>query len=284
MSQRIVITGADGQVGRFLAAVAATQGRAIMPLTRAGWDIADPHSGPELTDGDIVVNCAAYTDVDRAESDVAGADAVNALGAEHVAQRCAGSGARLVHISTDYVFGAADRPARPYEPSDRTAPTNAYGRGKLAGEQAVHRVLPSAQVVRTAWVYTGGVLDRDFVAVMAGRARAGSSVEVVDDQVGSPTYVGDLVTALLQLVDGAVEPGAVLHAANAGPASRFEQAQAVYNALGADVELVRPVSGGAHPRPAPRPSYSVLGAVESAAAGLPALSAWPDALARALGS
>ncbi|ORV49345.1 NAD(P)-dependent oxidoreductase [Mycolicibacter engbaekii] len=284
-SQRIVITGAGGQVGAFLAARAAQTGHEVLALTSAQCEITDPAAVARigLRTGDVLVNCAAYTQVDAAEADPERAHAVNAAGPGHLADACARAGALLIHISTDYVFdgdfgGAAPRP---YEPGDPTRPLSVYGRTKLAGENAVLAASADALVVRTAWVYTGAAGGSDFVAVMRERASAGARVEVVDDQIGSPTYVGDLVEALLSLA--ASPPSArVLHAANAGAASRYEQARAVYAAVGADPDLVRPVGSAAHPRPAARPAYSALSGAESARAGLPPLRRWRDALSAAL--
>ncbi|OBF27954.1 dTDP-4-dehydrorhamnose reductase [Mycobacterium sp. ACS4331] len=282
MSERIVITGAAGQVGSFLARRAEREGRRVLALTSAQWDITDPSAAPELTSGDVVVNCAAMTNVDAAEGDPDRAFAVNGTGAGHVARACARAGAHVVHISTDYVFSGdfGDAGPRPYEPDDVTSPLSVYGHSKLAGEHAVLEAAPTATVVRTSWVYTGAD-GSDFAAVMARRARAGEGAEVVDDQTGSPTYTGDLVTALLQIVDDGLE-GCVLHAANGGAASRYEQARAVYAAVGADPDLVRPVSTDRFPRPAARPTYSALGSRLSTAAGLAALRPWPDAVDQAL--
>ena len=150
---------------------------------------------------------------------------------------------------------------------------------KLAGERAVHAELPEAHVVRTAWIYTG--VGNDFVAAIARRAREDGHVDVVADQIGSPTFVGDLVDALLQIAAGGII-APLLHAANAGAVSRFEQAQAVFAGLGADPERVRPVTTDRHPRPAPRPSYSALSSRLSTAAGLTPLRPWRDGLAEAL--
>lgn len=277
-----MITGATGQLGRFLAAAAARQGRTVRGYASSQWDIGDPAAAPALSAGDVVVNCAAYTHVDNAESDSEQAFRVNATGPLNVARACAEAGARLIHLSTDYVFDGefGDASARPYEPGDATNPLSVYGRSKLDGEQAVLAALPTATVVRTAWLYTGGA-GQDFVAVMARKAAGGESVEVVDDQIGSPTYVADLTDVLLQLVDGDV--GApLLHAADAGAVSRFTQAQAVYAAVGADPDLVRPVGTDRMPRPARRPAYSALGSRDSVAAGLVPPRPWSDALADAV--
>lgn len=283
MSSRIVIAGGGGQLGRFLSSLAAGEGRDVLALTSSEWDITDPAAAERIVgSGDVVINCAAYTDVDGAESDEAGAFAVNASGPENIARACARAGARFIHVSTDYVFngdfGGAD--PRPYEPSDPTAPSGVYGRSKLAGEEATLAALPDAVIVRTAWVYTGAD-GKDFVAVMRRLAAGDGPVNVVDDQVGSPTYVGDLAEALLQIADDGV-PGPILHAANEGAVSRFEQTRAIFSECGADPERVRPVSTAEFPRPAPRPTYSALSGRESAAAGLRPLRPWRPALVAAL--
>lgn len=283
MSGRIVIAGAGGQLGGYLSSLAADQGREVLAHSSSQWDITDPAAAERIVQrGDVVINCAAYTDVDGAETDEAGAFAVNEAGPGHIARACAAAGARLIHVSTDYVFNGdfGGAPPRPYEPSDQTAPQGVYARSKAAGEQAVLAALPEAVVVRTAWVYTGGA-GKDFVAVMRRLAAGDGPVDVVDDQIGSPTYVGDLAEALLQIVDDRV-PGPILHAANEGAVSRFEQARAVFEESGADPARVRPVGTDRFPRPAPRPAYSALSGGQSAAAGLRPLRPWRPALVAAL--
>ena len=279
----MVITGAGGQVGRLLAGQAAEAGYQVHPLTHRDFDITDPQAARrQVGAGDLVVNCAAFTNVDAAEADPDTAHAVNAVGPGNLARACAQAGARLIHISTDYVFSGefGGRPHRPYEISDPTGPLSVYGRSKLDGELAVHAELPEAHVVRTSWVYTGGT-GSDFVAVMRNLAGTDRTIDVVADQTGSPTYARDLVEALLQIAAGGIQ-APLLHAANAGAASRFDQARAVFALLGADPDRVRPVSTDAVPRPAHRPVYSALGMVESVRAGLRPLRPWRDALAAAL--
>ncbi|MEO3761500.1 dTDP-4-dehydrorhamnose reductase [Mycobacterium sp. B14F4] len=279
MSARIVIPGAGGMVGRALAARARGQGREVLALTSSDWDITDEAAARRFVEpGDVVINCAAYTKVDAAEADEALAYAVNADGPAAIARACADAGAGLVHISTDYVFSGAQR--HPYEIDDETGPVSVYGRTKLAGESAGRAALPGAYVVRTAWVYEGGD-GADFVATMRRLAAGDRPVDVVADQIGSPTYAGDLVTALLEVADGAVHLP-VLHAANTGEASRFDQARAVFEAVGADPGRVRPVGTDRHPRPAPRPPYSALSIERSVAAGLTPLRPWREALADAI--
>ena len=282
---RIVISGAGGQVGSFLAAEAIRQGRDVLALTSSQWDISNPQAAGQIVQaGDVVVNCAAYTNVDGAEHDQARAHAVNAAGPEYIAQACARVGARLVHISTDYVFSGdfGDAAPRPYEPGDETRPLSVYGQTKLSGEQAVLAALPEAMVVRTAWVYTGGN-GKDFVAAMRRLAAGDGTVEMVDDQTGSPTYVADLVAALLEVVDGQVRaPEGIVHAANGGEVTRFGQTRAVFEGVGADPERVLPVSSAHNPRPATRPPYSALSSRQSQQAGLSPLRPWREALNAAL--
>jgi dTDP-4-dehydrorhamnose reductase len=283
MSARLVITGAGGLVGQVLTAEAQRRGHRVLALTSAQCDVTDA-AAPEhyIAAGDAVINCAAYTKVDQAEADEAGARAVNATGAQNVARACARAGAALVHISTDYVFSGtfSGEVPRPYDVDDETGPLSVYGRTKLEGELAVLSAMPDAHVVRTSWIYEGGD-GGDFVATMRRLAAGDDQVDVVADQVGSPTYVGDLVGALLEVAEGGIR-APVLHAANQGVGSRFEQAQAVFELVGADPDRVRPVGSNLHPRPAPRPAYSPLAAQRSTAAGLTPLRPWRDALAAAL--
>jgi dTDP-4-dehydrorhamnose reductase len=281
VADRIVITGAGGQVGRYLSAEAGRKGLDALALTSAQWDITDAGAAERIIEpGDIVVNCAAYTAVDAAEADPERAHAVNAAGPGIVARACATAGARMIHISTDYVFsGAFDGAPRPYDVDDATGPLSVYGKTKLAGERAVHAALPDAHVVRTAWVYTGA--GTDFVGTMRRLAAGGETVDMVVDQIGSPTYVADLVSALLEIAGRPTAPP-LLHIANDGAASRFEQARAVFAGVGADPDRVRPVSSEDAPRPAARPPYSALSSRSAVAAGLAPLRPWREALAEAI--
>lgn len=263
--------------------MARERGDDVLALTSAQWDVTDPAAAERvIRAGDVVVNCAAYTKVDAAESDPDAAHLVNATGPGHVAQSCARAGAALVHVSTDYVFDGrfADGRPRPYEIDDPTAPLSVYGQTKLAGERAVLAAMPEARVVRTAWIYEGGS-GSDFVAALRRKAEGSDPVDVVTDQVGSPTYVVDLCRALLQIID---QPpaSAVLHAANTGSTSRYEQVRAIFEEVGADPARVRPVTSDRFPRPAPRPPYSALSDVKSVAAGMLPLRPWRDALSEAL--
>lgn len=288
MSGRLVITGAGGQLGSLVVERASRDGREVLARTSSEWDITDAAAAERIVQaGDVVINCAAYTNVDGAETDQAGAYAVNATGPQILARTCAKVGADLIHVSTDYVFNGefGGQPPHPYEPDDPTGPQGVYAASKLAGEQAVFEALPEAVVVRTAWVYTGGVQRGDFVAVMQRLAAGDGPIKVVDDQTGTPTYAADLAVALLELADnlqsGAVR-GRVLHAANEGVVSRFEQARAVFEESGADPDRVQACTSDEFPRPAVRPSYSALSGRAWAEAGLTPLRPWRAALVAAL--
>ncbi|WP_327141857.1 dTDP-4-dehydrorhamnose reductase [Nocardia sp. NBC_01327] len=290
-SERLVVTGARGQLGRALLRLAPD----ARGYGRDELDITDLEAvRAVLNPGDVVLNCAAYTAVDQAETDVDAAFAVNASGPAVLAAVCAAIGADLVHVSTDYIFpGSADRP---YEPNDLAGPTTVYGRSKLAGEQAVLDLAPDSRIVRTAWVYTGA--GSDFVATMRRLERERDTVTVVADQIGSPTYAPDLAAGLVELAgrlpdstrfDSSEAPGRrpiprILHATNAGQASWFELARAVFAGIGADPERVLPCSTADFPRPAPRPAYSVLSGKTWVSAGLSPLREWERALDDALTS
>ncbi len=271
---RLIVTGARGLLGREILRLApdsAGYGRAELDITdRAAVDAV-------LRPGAVVLNCAAYTAVDAAETDRDAAFAANATGPAVLAAACAAAGARLIHVSTDYVFpGTA---STPYEPGDPTGPATVYGQSKLAGERAVLELSPDAQVVRTAWVYSG--VEGDFVATMRRLERERDTVTVVDDQLGSPTSAADLAAALLELSTRPDAPR-VLHATNSGTATWFDLAVAVFTEVGADPARVLACDSSAFPRPAPRPPYSVLSSAAWDTAGLTPLRPWRSALADAL--
>lgn len=282
---RYLVTGAGGQLGADLLRVLAGSPHEVVGLTRAELDVTSAAAVEKaVVDArpDVVLNAAAYTAVDAAETDEATALAVNAEGPANLARVCALHGGRLVHVSTDYVF-AGDATA-PYEVGAPTGPRSAYGRTKLAGERAVRELLPERSwVVRTAWVY--GESGGNFVKTMARLARERDALDVVDDQHGSPTWSRDLAAGLValaaatQAAGGGVAPSpGTYHCTNSGSTTWYGLARAVFAEIGADPERVRPTSTGAVPRPAPRPAYSVLSDASWRAAGLPPARPWRDAL------
>jgi dTDP-4-dehydrorhamnose reductase len=268
---RYLIAGAGGMLGHDLRD--ALDGRDVVALTRADLDVTDPEAvAAAVTGVDVVINAAAYTDVDGAEGDEAAAFAINATGAGLLADAAAATGARLVHVSTDYVF--AGDATTPYAEDTPRAPLGAYGRTKAAGEQLVLKH-PASTVVRTAWLY--GAHGRNFARTMLRLAAERDTVSVVTDQVGQPTWSHDLADAIVRLVDAGA-PAGVYHGTNAGQASWFDFARAIFAEAGLDPERVRPTDSAAFVRPAPRPAYSVLGHDRWAAVGLPAPRPWREAL------
>ena len=276
-ARRWLVTGAQGQLGHHLHAVLAAAGADAVCLGRPELDItsaADVAAAIERHRPDVVVNAAAYTAVDAAESDEARARAVNADGPANLAAALAPGSGRLIQVSTDYVFDG--RAGTPYEPDDPTGPQTAYGRTKLAGEQAAREQLPDrCTVVRTAWVYGGP--GPNFVDTMLRLERERDTVDVVTDQLGSPTWVGDLAAALVELGESGFDHG-TLHYANTGIASWHDLARETFALAGADAARVHPTTSDRFVRPAPRPAWSVLSAQAWIAAGLSAPRDWPAAL------
>ncbi len=275
---RWLVTGAGGQLGADLLRV--LDGDAVDGRTRAELDITDPRAvSAALRGRDVVVNAAGWTDVDGAECDAAGAYAANATGPAVLAAACAAAGAVLVHVSTDYVF-AGDATA-PYAEDAPVSPPGAYGRTKASGERAVLDSAAPAYVVRTAWVY--GATGANFVKTMARLERGRETLDVVDDQRGSPTWSRQLAAGLVELARSGA-PYGVYHCTNGGETTWCGFARAIFAELGADPDRVRPTSSAAFPRPAPRPAYSVLSEAKWRAAGLTPLPGWREALAEAFES
>ncbi|MCW8218234.1 MULTISPECIES: dTDP-4-dehydrorhamnose reductase [Streptomyces] len=279
---RWLVTGATGLLGHEVTAALAARGADAVGLCRRDLDVTDPAAlataFTRYRPG-LVVNCAAYTAVDAAETAADLAYRVNADAPRHLAGLCARHGARLLHVSTDYVFpGDTDTP---YPEDHPTAPRNVYGRSKRAGERAVLDLLPRhGAVVRTAWLH--GEHGPSFVRAMTGRARGRGPVDVVADLVGQPTWAADVAQALIILGEAPGTSG-VFHATNAGRATWYELAREVFRLTGADPDRVRPVSAGAFGGLAPRPRCTVLGHDRWHEAGIPAPRPWREALAEALG-
>ncbi|HVF19845.1 MAG TPA: dTDP-4-dehydrorhamnose reductase [Mycobacteriales bacterium] len=273
-----LVIGARGQLGSDLLDVL---GASATGVARPELDITDGLAVREAVaewaaaragESLAVFNAAAWTDVDGAEADPAGAHRVNEVGARHVATACATAGIPLVHVSTDYVF--AGDGTEPYEVDSMTGPQSAYGRSKLAGEMAVWQTTQDAYVVRTAWVY--GAVGGNFVKTMVRLERERETVSVVDDQRGSPTWSRDLARGLVALA-GTGRFG-TYHLTNGGDTTWCGFAREVFAELGADPERVHPCTSADFPRPAPRPAYSVLSDAKWRSAGLDPLPHWRDAL------
>jgi dTDP-4-dehydrorhamnose reductase len=275
---RILLIGASGQLGTDLRA--ALGGPGLVPLTRADLDVTDPAAIERVLGAarpDWVVNTAAFHRVDDIESDARTAFLVNAVAVHHLARVTARHGARLVHFSTDYVFGGAG--AAPYGEDAVPVPLNAYGVSKLAGELAARNASPRHLVVRSSGLYgSAGSSGKggNFVETMLRLGREGKPVRVVDDQFTTPTYTADLATGVARLL--AVDPpGGVYHMTNAGACSWFEFARRIFALARLPVDLA-PITSEALGAPARRPPNSVLTSHRLGGLGIAPLRPWPDAL------
>jgi dTDP-4-dehydrorhamnose reductase len=278
--RKVLITGVHGQLGRALAEICTERGLEFEGRDIDSLDIGDAAAITEWIESSepsVVINCAAFTAVDDCESDEHSALRVNGTAVGHLAKACNAVSARLVQISTDYVFaGDGDRP---YREDDPVAPIGAYGRTKLRGEElavdARHHL-----VVRTAWLYGHG--GRNFVEAIRSQIDGGAeSLKVVVDQRGSPTFCGDLAEAVLALIEADID--GVVHAVNEGETTWHGFAIAIANLLGKDVEVLG-VRTEEFPRPAPRPAYSVLDTSRLSDVLGRNMPPWEDALARYLES
>lgn len=277
----VLVTGATGQLGRALCHAFADD--TVTAVSREDVDVTSEAGVMDVVSSvrpDVVVNAAAMTDVDACERDPRSAHRVNALGPWWLARACARTGATLVTISTDHVFGAV-RPAVPngrpraLTEFDPVGPVNAYGRSKAAGEQLVRRTLAAHHVVRTAWLTGAG--STNFVTAILARARAGEPLRVVDDQWGNPTFVDDLAPAIVEIARSGRH--GTWHRTNRGSCTRHEFARAALEAAGIDVP-VEAVTSDEYPTDARRPAWSVLDGTHAEICGLRVMPEWRDGLDR----
>ncbi|MGH3144303.1 MAG: dTDP-4-dehydrorhamnose reductase [Rubrobacter sp.] len=266
---RILVTGAGGQLGLELAGLLPEAGHEVVALTREDLDVVDARAvalALEVHEPELVVNAAAYTNVDGSETEPAVAYSVNALGPRNLAQCSRDLGCELLHVGTNYVFdGMQDRP---YEPFDLPNPLSAYGRTKLAGEEYVRDLTDRWYIVRSAGVYG---LGHNFVRTMLHLGRERGSLKVKDDEYVSPTYARDLALGIIEIFEGGLY--GLYHATNAGSCSWYEFAREIFELSGTEVEIA-PVPGSEYPLPAARPANGVLSAQDG-----PELRHWREALA-----
>ena len=268
---RLLVTGAAGMLGQDVTASASDRGHTVAAFARADLDVTDAAAVAAVVARerpDVIVNCAAWTDVDGAETAEADATRINGDGPARLAE----TGVRVVHVSSDYVFdGTADRP---YAEDAPTNPQTAYGRSKLAGEAPV--LAAGGAVVRSSWLFGAG--GPNFVATMQRLAAERDELTVVDDQIGSPTFTGHLAPALVEIAERGLT--GIHHVAGAGSCSWHDLAAATFAETGADVRL-SPCTTADFPRPAPRPAYSVLGVTRP---DTPRLPDWREGLRQYLAS
>jgi dTDP-4-dehydrorhamnose reductase len=271
---KILICGAGGMLGRDLGKAAATAGHEVAGLTHRELDVTDAdgvHETVARVRPDVVVNSAAWTDVDGAEEQREQALRVNGEGAGHAAAAAAAVGGSVVYVSTDYVFDG--RKGEPYVESDAPSPLSAYGASKLAGEAATAAANPRHLIARSSWLF--GSHGGNFVATMLRIGRERSELGVVHDQIGCPTWTGHLAEALVGLASE--DEQGIHHVAGSGECSWFDFAREIFRQARVDCEL-RPITTEQYPLPATRPAYSVLRSTRGVR-----LPPWQDGLARYLG-
>lgn len=284
MNARWLVTGAAGMLGRDLVTLLRADPRVTLTAhTRADLDLTDASRVTDaVADHHIVINAAAWTDVDAAETAEDAATAINGTAVATLATACAAAGARLLHVSTDYVF--AGDAHTPYPEDAPTDPINAYGRSKLVGEHAVRTLLPThGYIVRTAWLYSAH--GRNFATTMLRLAHQRDTIDVVNDQHGQPTWSWALAEQLATLGHAALAgtaPAGTYHATASGETTWYGFAREIFAQSGLDPQRIHPTTTDSFPRPAPRPRYSVLGHDRWRQAGLTPMADWRDQLRRAL--
>ncbi|WP_298804222.1 dTDP-4-dehydrorhamnose reductase [uncultured Pseudokineococcus sp.] len=271
MTTRWAVVGASGMLGREVVRSLRTMGEEVVALSRADLDVTDVDASRQLLKGnDVIINASAWTAVDDAERAEAAAFSVNAIGARNLAAAASSTGARLVHVSTDYVFDGRARD--PYAEAAPTAPRSAYGRTKLAGEWAVAATCPDHLIVRTAWLYGDGRCFPRTIARLLGQRE---TVSVVEDQHGQPTWTRDVGDLLVRLVVAGA-PSGVYHGTASGRGTWRDLAQEVARSIGADPERVLPTTSDNFPTPAERPAWSVLGHRALLASGIEPIPDWRE--------
>ena len=269
----VVVVGAEGQLGSDFVRLLAPTVEAV-PLALADLDITDRKGVRQAlasARADVVLNCAGYTAVDKAEKESDTAYRVNVLGARNVAQAAQRIGARVVYFSTDYVFDGTA--TEPYAEDAPTAPLSVYGRTKLLGEQGTREANPDHLILRLAWMY--GSAGHNFVRTILRLAREKDVLRIVNDQTGSPTFTEDVVRQVLALVtDGA---SGTYHCVNTGRATWYEFARSIVRACGLDIPVV-PIATVEYPAPARRPAFSVLADHNLDLEGMNIMRSWQEAL------
>ncbi|WP_371017761.1 dTDP-4-dehydrorhamnose reductase [Pseudalkalibacillus sp. JSM 102089] len=274
MSEIVLVTGSSGQLGSDVVSILSKENYKVFGFSRSELDITSIDNVEQIFNDinpDIVIHCAAYTNVDLAEENSDDAFRVNAIGTRNLAAASEEAGAKLVYISTDYVFNGEGN--LPYTEFDTTSPLGIYGRSKLAGEKHVETLCNRFFILRTSWVY--GANGKNFVKTMLKLAEDKSSIDVVDDQQGCPTYTMDLVKCISLLIK--TKKYGTYHVSNSGSCSWYEFAKAIFTKAGININ-VNPVTTENFPRPAERPKYSVFGHLNLRLNEFPEMRNWQSAL------
>lgn len=273
----ILVTGANGQLGNELRLLeSGYPDYNFIFLTRQELSIGDTDGVQQIFKThrpDWCVNCAAYTAVDKAETERDQAMAINATAAGILAEACARFSTRFIHISTDYVFDGTS--SVPYREDDPTGPINTYGETKLLGEQLVMKHNPDAIIIRTSWVYS--YFGNNFVKTMMRLMKERESINVVDDQVGSPTYAADLAQVIMHIIAQGSPASGIFHYSNEGRISWYEFALAIKDLTGSSCK-VNPIPSSQYPTPAKRPRYSLLDKTKIASTFLVPIAHWKESL------
>ena len=272
---KILITGANGLLGHELASI--LKNHSLILLSHSQLDISDSNSINKIIDSsspDIIINSAAYTQVDLCESNYDLAFASNATGPKNLAIKCKQLGIPLIHISTDYVFEGNEKKNSPLNEDDKLGPKTVYGKTKLEGEKLVMENCHKYFILRTAWLYGEG---KNFVKTMINLSKKNKELKVVNDQIGSPTYAKDLAKAIKEIIDKKSDKYGIYHVTNKGEVSWYEFAKKIFELKKIEIK-VNPCTSEEFPRPAPRPHYSVLNNQKWINAGFTPLRNYEEAL------
>jgi len=278
---KILITGANGLLGHELSSI--LKDHTLILLSHSQLDISDPESVNKQIDSsspDIIINSAAYTQVDACETNYDLAFKSNAIGPKNLAIKCKQLGIPLIHISTDYVFEGNEKKNSPLVEDDKLGPKTVYGKTKLEGEKMVQENCQKYFILRTAWLYGEG---KNFVKTMLSLSKKNKELKVVNDQIGSPTYAKDLAKAIKEIIEKKSDKYGIYHVTNKGEVSWYEFAKKIFEIKNIEIK-VNPCTSEEFPRPAPRPHYSVLSNQKWIDAGFTPMRDYEEALNEYLNS
>ena len=278
---KILITGANGLLGHELSSL--LKDHTLILLSHSQLDISDSESVNKQIDSsspDIIINSAAYTQVDACETNYDLAFQSNAIGPKNLAIKCKQLGIPLIHISTDYVFEGNKKKNSPLVEDDKLGPKTVYGKTKLEGEKMVQENCEKYFILRTAWLYGEG---KNFVKTMLSLSKKNKELKVVNDQIGSPTYAKDLAKAIKEIIEKKSDKYGIYHVTNKGEVSWYEFAKKIFEIKNIEIK-VNPCKSEEFPRPAPRPHYSVLSNQKWIDAGFTPMRDYEEALNEYLNS